>query len=160
MSAPKPKSTLAEDYANLQKLFPITASLPLLLEESGRKYADCQLRFSEPGKSYPAHKIILSASIEGDLSDAGLAVLATKAPLDAHLESFVLGCLYGLPLPDTVPIGLLDALKVFVRAHYTCFLTFQPVLRASISSHASFPSSDTPPPLWFVLPLPLLVFIK
>lgn len=117
----KTETTLAEDYANFRQNNPSSDSLLLLLGENGRKYSDCSLRFSTNGKSYSAHRIILSAALTEDPTDEYLTGLADKAPLDASLESFVLGILYGSPLPETLPVGLLDCLKLFVRITISYF---------------------------------------
>lgn len=113
MSA-KAKPTFDESYQTISKQHGGCDSLLPLLAE-GAPYSDIKLRFSQEGKEYSLHRIVLSMSTGTEITPEALTEAADRAPLDPSLEEFVLHLLYQGPLTEEIPFGLLEALKLFVR---------------------------------------------
>lgn len=113
-SSPVKVPTLEGQYKKLCKICSQSSSFPKLLDENNR-FADIVFRFSKGGRPYNLHRIILSATLGIEISDEVISETLNKAPLDPSLENFVLNCIYGTPLPEKIPFGLMDTLKIFVR---------------------------------------------
>jgi hypothetical protein len=114
MSA-KAKPTFDESYQTISKQHGgCNSLLPLLAE--GAPYSDIKLRFSQEGKEYSLHRIVLSMSTGTEITPEALTEAADRAPLDPSLEEFVLHLLYQGPLTEEIPFGLLEALKLFAWA--------------------------------------------
>lgn len=115
--APREKieDTFESKYGKIVKSH-IGADTYLKLLEKDNRFGDIVFRFSNGGKTYNLHRVILFAALGIELSDQVITETLNKAPLNASLEDFVLGLIYGAVLPEKYPFSLVDTLRIFVRS--------------------------------------------
>jgi hypothetical protein len=117
-SRQKEKKTFEEEYKLIVEHTAGTGRYLPLLQEKGKKVADCEVQLRSSGPIHHLHKIILAASFGIDVESSKFALLAQKLALTEQEETLLLPLLYFAELPSECPFQLLEAVKLFVRIHY------------------------------------------